>query len=98
MIWLIEARKEVLMAINTSRYNFRRSDKPDETSELECSIRKRTGFSIRQLQVVVTDDGIILNGNASSYHAKQLVQEAVMEKTSFPIISNDIQVTVISVM
>jgi len=85
------------MAINTSRFNFRKPDKHDETSELECSIRKRTGFSIRQLQVMVTNDGIIQSGNASSYHAKQLVQETVLEKTSFPIISNDIRVTVISV-
>ena len=36
--------------------------------------------------------GLILQGEAPSYHAKQLAQHAVMQATLVPILANQIQV------
>ncbi|MFO0815721.1 MAG: hypothetical protein U0796_21085 [Gemmatales bacterium] len=61
-------------------------------NELQNYISKRVGGSVSQFQLKAADDGLILYGRAKSYYVKQLVQEAVMERTSMPILSNEIQV------
>jgi hypothetical protein len=40
----------------------------------------------------VRDDGLVLQGHAPTYYAKQLAQEAVKEITTIPIRANDIEV------
>jgi hypothetical protein len=37
-------------------------------------------------------NGIILQGFASTYHAKQLAQHLVMEITNQPVLANEIEV------
>lgn len=61
--------------------------------ELQHHVTKRVGSSVRQLHLKAAHNGLILRGSVRSYYAKQLVQEAVMERTSIPIVSNEIQVT-----
>jgi hypothetical protein len=59
---------------------------------LECLIERRLGNRIRDLRVVVRDTGLILQGRADTYHAKQLAQHAAMEMTTLSILSNEIAV------
>jgi hypothetical protein len=60
--------------------------------ELESKVRRRLGSRIRDLRIVVRADGVILQGWALNYHAKQLAQHAAMELALAPILSNDIEV------
>jgi hypothetical protein len=59
---------------------------------LESLIERRLGNRIRDLRVVVRETGLILQGRADTYHAKQLAQHAAMEMTTLPILSNEITV------
>ena len=59
---------------------------------LEVQLQRRLGSRVRDLRVVVKHDGVILQGRTSTYHAKQLVQHAVMELGDVRILSNQIEV------
>jgi hypothetical protein len=59
---------------------------------LENLLQSRLGSRIRDLRVQVVDSGLILQGRATTYHAKQLAQHAAMELSEFPILANDIEV------
>lgn len=63
--------------------------------ELENYIRKRIGLSVRHFHLKPAGEGLILCGRTQSYYVKQLVQEAVMQRTTIPIISNEIQVNLL---
>jgi hypothetical protein len=60
--------------------------------ELESQVRRRLGSRVRDLRIVVRDNGVILKGWALNYHAKQLAQHAAMEIAEAPILSNEIEV------
>jgi hypothetical protein len=47
---------------------------------------------VNDLQILVESGGIILRGAASTYYAKQVAQQVVMELTTLPIRANEIQV------
>ena len=68
----------------------------EKTSEhqarLETNLQARLGSRVRQLRVVHQSDGVILQGSAHTYHAKQLAQHLVMELTDLPILANEIDV------
>jgi hypothetical protein len=55
-------------------------------------MQRRIGNRIRDLEVHVLDNGLVLKGRAATYHAKQLAQHAVMELCELPIVANDIEV------
>jgi hypothetical protein len=59
---------------------------------LESLIERRVGNQIRNLKVVMRDTGLILQGRAATYHAKQLAQHAAMEVATLPILANEIEV------
>jgi hypothetical protein len=59
---------------------------------LESLVQRRLGSRVRDLRVVVRHEGVILQGRAATYHAKQLAQHAAMELAGVPIIANDIEV------
>lgn len=59
---------------------------------LEAFLHSRLGGRLRDLRVVVRPDGIVLQGRAATYHAKQLAQHAVMDATHLPIVANEIAV------
>jgi hypothetical protein len=61
--------------------------------KLESLIERRLGTRVRDLRVVVRPTGLILQGRAATYHAKQLAQHAAMEQATMPILSNEIEVT-----
>jgi hypothetical protein len=59
---------------------------------LEALVVRRIGNRVRDLRVMVRRDGVVLQGRAQTYHAKQLAQHAAMELLSLPIAANDIEV------
>ncbi|HYV39757.1 MAG TPA: hypothetical protein VE988_28975 [Gemmataceae bacterium] len=59
---------------------------------LETLIERRVGNRVRDLRVVVRATGLVLQGRAATYHAKQLAQHAAMELGTLPILSNEIEV------
>jgi hypothetical protein len=62
------------------------------TDDLESRIQRRLGNRVRELRVVRVPGGLVLQGRASTYHAKQLAQHAAMELSTQPILANDIEV------
>jgi hypothetical protein len=60
---------------------------------LETQVRRRLGSRVRDLHVTIQSDGMILQGHAQTFHAKQLAQHAAMELAELPILANDIEVS-----
>jgi hypothetical protein len=53
---------------------------------------QRWGRRIRHLRVDLADGGLVLNGWADTYYAKQLAQHAAAEATGLPVHTNAIEV------
>jgi hypothetical protein len=49
-----------------------------DLAALEEHVRCRLAGRLRDLQLVVTDQGLVLRGHAPTYYAKQLAQQAVL--------------------
>ena len=67
-------------------------ESPSRTERLEALVQERLGTRVRDLRIVVRRQGVILEGRAPSYHAKQLAQHAAMELGELPVLANNIQV------
>jgi hypothetical protein len=67
-------------------------DVPEKEEELEMLLQNRLGGRVHDLRVVLRPDGLILQGHAATYHAKQLAQHAAMEAARLPILANEIEV------
>jgi hypothetical protein len=61
-------------------------------AELEARIQAHLNKRVRDFQLVMRGDGLVLHGFAATYYAKQLAQHAVLEATTLPILANEIQV------
>ena len=61
---------------------------------LESLVRQRlVGRAyVRELRVLVLDRGVVLEGQAATFYAKQLAQHAAMEVTGLPLRANRIEV------
>jgi hypothetical protein len=59
---------------------------------LESQIQRRLGGQVRDLHVLLREDGVILQGRSATYHAKQLAQHAAMELAGVHVLANDIEV------
>jgi hypothetical protein len=64
----------------------------EHLQKLEELVQSRLGGRVRNLRLLVRDNGLILQGRAPTYHAKQLAQHAAMEVGHLPILANDIEV------
>jgi hypothetical protein len=64
----------------------------DAVAELEQRVLRRLNGPIHDFRLLVRDGGLILQGRARTYHAKQLAQHAVMAVTELPIRGNEIDV------
>lgn len=60
--------------------------------ELETQLQCRLSGRIRDFRLAALDRGLVLQGHAHTYYAKQLAQHAVMSATGQPIAANDIEV------
>jgi hypothetical protein len=56
------------------------------------SVALRLTGVVRDFQLVLFEQGLILRGHARNYHGKQPAQHAVMEATSLSIRGNEIEV------
>jgi hypothetical protein len=61
-------------------------------AHLESLLQCRLGSRVRDLRVHYYADGLVIQGRAATYHAKQLAQHAAMELADVPILANDIEV------
>ena len=76
---------------------FTQSDAPvtENSAEgacLETLVQRRMGARVRKLRVIVQHNGVVLQGLASTYYAKQLAQHAAMDLADLPIVANEIEV------
>jgi len=68
-------------------------DREDFAFHLEGQATRRSCGQIRDLQVVLLGDRIVLQGRSRTHHAKQLAQEAILDLTGgFPLLANEIVV------
>jgi hypothetical protein len=63
-----------------------------EIPRLERKLRDQLRGRVRNFCVRLQGHGLILQGSASTYHAKQLAQHVIMKATRVPIVANDIEV------
>jgi hypothetical protein len=70
-------------------------DRPTEETlgELEQHIQSRLNGRVRNFRLSIHPEGLVLEGQTHTYHAKQLAQHAVMKAFDFPIIANEIEVS-----
>lgn len=66
--------------------------RPEETEQLAMSVQCQLAGRVSDLRLLRTDKGLVLQGRAHSYYAKQLAQQAVMKATEIPLLANDIEV------
>jgi len=64
-----------------------------EVGRLEARLQHCLGGQVANVRLEVRDKGLVLQGRARTYYAKQLAQHAVMEATGLPILANEIQVS-----
>ena len=63
-----------------------------ELDNLETSLQACLSGRICGLRILLRESGIVLRGLAHTYYAKQLVQHAIMARTTVPIVANEIKV------
>ncbi len=68
-------------------------DFPRLRLELESRVRARTGSRLRNLDIELSPEGVVLHGVTATYHVKQLAQHGVRELLPHVQLRNDIVVT-----
>jgi len=63
-----------------------------ELERLQAHIQGRLGGRVRNLRLLLRDNGLVLQGRTRTYYAKQLAQHAVMQVTEYLIQANEIEV------
>jgi osmotically-inducible protein OsmY len=61
--------------------------------QLEAHLQSRLNGRVHRLQVLIRGNGLVLQGQARTYYAKQLAQHAVMSVTALPLVANEIEVS-----
>jgi hypothetical protein len=67
-------------------------DFPRLRAELETRVRARTGGRLRKLDIELSPDGIVLHGETTTYHVKQLAQHGIRDLLPNVELRNDIVV------
>jgi|SRR3972149_4607891 len=65
-----------------------------QAEQLESLVQRQLlgRVRVRRFRVLVQEQGVVLQGCASTYYAKQLAQHAAMEVSGLPILANEIKV------
>ena len=66
--------------------------KPEEVEQLVVSLQSQLAGRVSDLRLLLRDNGLVLQGRARSYYAKQLAQQVAMKATDLPLLANDIEV------
>ena len=61
-------------------------------SRLESSLQNRLSGRVWNLRLEMRDQGLVLQGQARTYYAKQLAQHRLMAETTLPVVANEIVV------
>lgn len=61
-------------------------------SQLERRVREKTAGRVRDLQIRVDGDQVVLRGNSNTYYGKQLAQHGVFEVMPDADVTNEIAV------
>lgn len=64
-----------------------------EAARLEELVQARLSGQVRDLRIRVRDQGLILQGRARTYYAKQIAQHTAMRASALPIVANEIEVS-----
>jgi hypothetical protein len=64
-----------------------------ELERLSAHVEGRLGRQVHDLRLLLGDHGLVLQGRARTYYAKQLAQQAVMQASHYRIQANEIEVT-----
>jgi hypothetical protein len=59
---------------------------------LEARVQSRLTGRVRDLRLLWRGGGLVLQGHAPTWYAKQLAQHEVLEATALPLLANEIQV------
>jgi hypothetical protein len=59
---------------------------------LALDVQGRLGGRVRNFRLLIQGTGVILLGQVDTYHAKQLVQHAVLEESGLPLLANKMEV------
>jgi hypothetical protein len=65
---------------------------PETVEELQADLQSKLRRRVVGLRVLIRQDRLVLQGRASTYHAKQLAQHAVLERLRPHILVNEIEV------
>jgi hypothetical protein len=68
------------------------SHSPQLRSDLESHVRARTGRRLRNLDIELFPERIILHGQANTFHVKQLAQQGVRDLLPDVYLENAIEV------
>jgi hypothetical protein len=68
-------------------------DFPRLREKLERHIRSRTGSQLRNLDIELSPDGVILHGLATTFYVKQLAQHGIRDLLPDVQLQNDIVVS-----
>ncbi len=60
--------------------------------EAEALLKQWLGSRVVGLRVLIREGGIVLQGTAYSYYAKQLAQHSAMQILALPVVANEIEV------
>jgi hypothetical protein len=63
-----------------------------DLNQLEAQVQCRLSGRVLNLRLLLRDNGLVLQGQARTYYAKQMAQQVVMEATKVPILANEIKV------
>jgi hypothetical protein len=64
-----------------------------DVEQLEVRIQGRLSGRVRDLRLVLRDDGLVLRGWCRTYYVKQVAQHAVMDAAPWRLAANEIQVS-----
>ena len=60
--------------------------------KLEAYLRDRLHGRACAVSLALRDNGLVLKGRSHSYYVKQLAQHFLMQRTTLPILANEIEV------
>jgi hypothetical protein len=65
----------------------------EELAQVENAVWGTLGSRIRRFEVLCSERGLVLRGQAPTYYVKLLAQHSVMTTVSLPIEANEIEVS-----
>jgi hypothetical protein len=63
-----------------------------DIDKLAERVQCRLAGRVYDLRLLFQNNGLVLQGQCHSHHAKQLAQQYVLEATGVPLLANDIKV------